>query len=167
MIKGPEFIRAVDAFMAAPKSLVGAKTPQWVQARDDYKYCLKLPIEENDELSGQKLLIQADPTKDDLVFSIGILFLERCVCRVDFDKGDHHFNHWHSSLPPVAKGSHWHSWELNKNQFRKIGHFKKLHYASEFREAKQFDATLRWYCQERNIELGAHGIFFPEKGGLL
>ena len=168
MIKGPEFIKAVDAFIAAPKSLAGADDPQWVRSeRDIYKFCLKLPIEVDDELSGQKLLIQADPTKDDLVFSVGILFLERCICRIDFDKGDAHFNHWHPALPHVAEGSHWHSWELNKNDFKKLGHYKKLRYASEFRAAKQFDATLRWYCQERNIDLGAQGIDFPEKGGLI
>lgn len=167
MIKGPDFIKAVDAFMIAKKSLVGVEAPQWAQARDEYKYCLKLPIEENDELSGQKLLIQADPTKDELVFSAGILFLDRCVDRIDIDKNDSHFNNWHPSLPTVVEGSHWHSWELNKNEFKKLAHFKKLRYASEFREAKQFDAILRWYCQGRNIELGAHGILFPERGGLL
>lgn len=167
-IRGPDFIKAVDAFMAAPKSLAGASDPQWVRSeRDAYRSCLKLPIEVDDEISGQKLLIQADPTKDALVFSVGILFLDRCICRIDFDKGDSHFNHWHASLPNVVQGSHWHSWELNKGEFRKLAHFKKLRYASEFTAAKQFDATLRWYCQERNIQLGAHGIEFPGRESLL
>lgn len=168
MIKGADFIKAVDAFMASPKSLIGVTDPQWaLSGRDAYRKCLKLPIEVNDEISGQKLLIQADPTKDDLVFSVGIIFLERCVCRIDFDNRDRHFNHFHVALPHVVAGPHWHSWELNRGDFKKLGHFKKLRYASGFTAAKQFDATLRWYCQERNIQLGAHGIEFPGKDGLL
>lgn len=169
MIKGPEFIKAVDAFMPLPKAVRGEVDAKWKPARqgEPNKVELKLPIEANGELSGFQLLIAADPGQERLVFCVGILFLERSVCRLDFDDLDSHFNHHHPALPHHAVGSHWHPWELNRPLFKKLEQFKRLLYCEEFREAKRFEASVRWYCGKRQIALGNLNLEFPPKASLL
>ena len=170
MIKGPEFIRAVDAFMPMEKAIGGLEALSWRPARqgEAHKVCVKLPLEVDGEFREEhRLLLSADPDQDRLVFSVGILFMDWCVCRLDFDEFDSHGNHWHPTLPSRVKGPHWHSWELNRPLFKKLGNFKRLEYAEPFTAARRFDATLRWYCAERRIHIGGNEIPFPPRGGLL
>lgn len=169
MGRAADFVKAVDAFVAAPKTLVlGNTAPQWQPARDVYATRLKLPLEIEGEQRGQHLLIDAFPDHRPRVFCIGLLFAEHMVCRLDFDPPRVHSNGWHTALPSVVHGPHWHSWELNRPTVKNVGKFLELPYASEFTEAREFDAVLRWYCTERNIlEIGAHGIEFPPPEKLL
>lgn len=168
MAKGDQLAQAVDAFMAAPKTLHGTRAPEWSRARDSYAVRLKLPIELAGELSGQHLLIEAFPDRNPILFTIGLLFNERCVCRVDYDTAATHSNNWAPGLPPFVQGPHWHSWELNRDELRKRpSQYLRLPYAIEFTQARAFDACLRWYCDTRNITLGPHGIDYPHKSFLL
>lgn len=169
MIKGPDFIKAVDAFMPLPKIALGGPVLKWQAARqgEPNKVEVKLPIEANGELSGFQLFIAADPGQVRPVFGVGILFLDRCVCRLDFDDLDAHFNRHHPALPAYSIGPHWHSWELNWPLFKKLEQFERLLYSEEFREAKRFEASVRWYCGKRQIALGDMDLTFPPKANLL
>lgn len=169
MIKGPDFIKAVDAFMPLPKIAMGGPVLSWKPARqgEPNKVEVKLPIEANGELSGFQLLIAADPGQERLVFCVGILFLDRAVCRLDFDELDSHFNHHHPALPRHVVGSHFHPWELNSPLFKKLEQFKRLLYCEAFHEAKRFEASVRWYCGKRRIALGNLDLTFPPKASLL
>ncbi len=168
MSKGSDFIVAVDAFMAAPKGLLGIQSPVWQPSRDAYAVRLKLPIEIGGELSGQHLVIDACPNHDPRRFHIGIQFADRVVCRLDYDPRATHSNDWAPTMEPFVRGPHWHSWELNRQEFKALGvQPKKLKLAVAFTQAREFDACLRWYCNARNIVLGAHSITYPERGLLL
>ncbi|WP_143703979.1 MULTISPECIES: hypothetical protein [Luteimonas] len=159
---GNAFIAAVDEFMAAPKELRGKFNPRWQAARDSYGLRLKLPIEIDGELPGQTLAIDAYPGRDLLLFNISLIVENRCVCRLDYDLEAIHDNRWASHVPGAVMGPHWHSWEVNRENFRKLSSYPvRLHHAIPYDEARAFDASLRWYCQERNIDLGAHSIIFP------
>ena len=169
MIKGPDYIKAVDAFMPLPKIAMGGPVLGWKPARqgDPNKVEVKLPLEANGELSGFQLVITADPGQERLVFGVGVVFLDRSICRLDFDDLDSHFNWHHPALPSHSIGSHWHSWELNWPLFKKLDQFEKLLYSEEFREAKRFEASVRWYCGKRRIALGDLDLSFPPKASLL
>ncbi|ALR08231.2 hypothetical protein XFFB_02065 [Xylella fastidiosa] len=168
MAQNSDFIKAVDAFMQAPKILHGTSKPVWESARNIYAARMKLPIEVAGELHGPHINIDAYPDHRPRKFTIGILFADRFVCRLDYDPGATHSNKWRSGLPPFVKGPHWHSWELNRKEFIKPDpHFPRLPYAIGFTKARHFDSCLRWYCQARNIHLGAHEIEFPYSGLLI
>lgn len=162
MGKATQFVKAVDAFVAAAKTLVvGNVPPKWQRARDDDGLRLQLPLEIDGEQFGQQLTIDAFPDRKPKMFCLGLLFAEHMIDRLDFDPSATHGNGWHSSLPAVVAGPHWHSWELNKDTVKAVGRFLPLPYADTFVGAKEFDAVLRWYCHTRNISIGAHGIDFP------
>jgi hypothetical protein len=167
-----DFVGAVDAFMAAPKELViGSAGLSWHRARDEGAKRLKLPLEVGGEQLGQYLLIDAFPEYHSLKFCLGIVFMEHVVCRLDFDPDATHGNavdDW-SPLPKLIRGPHWHSWELNRDTFKQSGtsNYLKLPLASAYEKAKRFDAALRWYCAERHIPLGDHGIELPPPDRLL
>jgi hypothetical protein len=164
-----DFVAAVDSFMAAAdKSLVlGPQVPEWRRVRDEDFVRIKLPLEVAGEQLGQHLLIDAYTEHPTLKFCIGIMFPEGVVCRLDYELEAVHGNGFAYGLPLEVQGPHWHSWELNRLSFKDNGHFLKLPYATTFHDARQFDATLRWYCAQRHIALGAHGIEFPPRGRLL
>ena len=169
------FVQAVDAFMAANKVLVlGNSAPQWQQARDNAAKRLKMPLEVNDEQHGQFLLIDSFPNHQSLRFHLAIIFDNpaapadhgQVVCRLDFHHEAIHSNGFGQSVPELVRGPHWHSWELNRHTIKRIDRHFDLHLAEEFTQARQFDAALRWYCKERNIQLGAHQIELPLPGDL-
>jgi hypothetical protein len=161
MLGKVEFIAAVDAFMLAQKTLAGVDTPlTWQRARDDDARRDKIPIQVNGEQHDQFLMIDSFPEHDSLKFCVGIMFSDYVVCRLDFDLDDVHGNNHAPELPLLVIGPHWHSWELNRNTIT-LGHLFHLSNALEFHDARQFDATLRWYCAQRNIVLGAHAIELP------
>lgn len=164
---GEAFIAAVDALMGAPKTLQGVMNPRWQESRDAYAIRLKLPIQVGDEMTGQFLMIDAFPDRQHLQFTIALLVEGRAVCRLDYDPEVIHDNGWADGLPGMVKGPHWHSWEVNRDAFRKLSsHPVRLQRAIPFTQARAFDACLRWYCQERNIALGAHAIDFPASATL-
>lgn len=87
-----EFRHAVDAFMAQPKTLIGAEEPRWGTGRNRFEKKLKFPLEVDGEQLGRYLFITYYPDDPGLHFHIGIQFLEYVVCRLDFDVEDAHAN---------------------------------------------------------------------------
>jgi hypothetical protein len=112
----------------------------------------------------------AYPNHPTLMFRIGIKFLDHMVCRLDFELDGAHannFSSWDDGLPGLVKGPHWHSWEINRRLIKSIGSAFELHNATPFSISRQFDASLRWYCGERQIEIGRHEIELPPKEMLI
>lgn len=113
-------------------------------------------------------MIKAYPNHHQLKFCLGIICLEKVVCRLDFELDATHTNgFFRGELPFMVHGPHWHAWELNRHHVESIKRYDKLPCADSFSAARKFDATLRWYCHQRNIEIGHHGIVFPPRERLL
>ena len=92
---------------------------------------------------------------------------DRIVDRLDFDLNDVHANGFGKRVPEVVYGPHWHAWELNRQVISGKDEHWRLPLAQAYSESRKFDASLRWYCAERNITLGAHGIEIPPPEKLL
>jgi hypothetical protein len=167
-----DFIAAVDAFMPLPKRIVGAdNTPQWQPGRSPGQLKLLLPIEVDGEQRGQQLFLQAYPNNPTLMFSVGIMFAGRVVCRLDFELEATHGNNlrsWDDELPRFVNGPHWHKWEINRAIIRTqtLEYPLRLNNAMPFDAARQFDSTLRIFCAERHIDLGYHEIDLPPRDSL-
>lgn len=161
-----EFLAEVDAFMAAPKILLGADRPSWQPGRQHNELVIKLPLEvAGEQEAGNFLYVASEPNSPSLTFRIGILFRDRMMCRLDFEEGIHP-NTWGCPievLPPFVEGPHWHAWEINRHLVKSLVLYEKLRNARPFATIKRFDAALRWYCGERKIQLGAHGIELPTR----
>lgn len=163
-----EFVEAVDAFLPLHKALVGAESPKWQYGRDFAEKRLKLPIEVGGEQRGQHLIVMAYPENHVPMFRICLEFLQKIVCRLDYEPDGSHANR----LMPdgqngLIHGPHWHAWELNRGCISSVLKYDKLPNAQPFTQAQKFDACLRWYCAERGIDLGHHGIVFPARERLL
>lgn len=158
------FVQAVDAYVATRKTLVFGNAPLvWQAARDTYARRLKLPIEIGGEQhSGQYLLIDAFPDRKPQEFIIMLLFNDHTICRLDFEPTSVHSNPLNAPVPGLVRGPHWHSWHLNKTQVKIVsGKYFALPVATPISGPRNFDDALRFYCQQNNIELGAHPIEFP------
>ncbi len=74
------------------------------------------------------------------------------------------------SVPPIVQGPHYHAWPLNRRFFRGSAKPPKLHDAVPYNEAgRTFDAVLRWFCNDTNIEQlpPSHMIELPRSDLLL
>lgn len=165
-----DFIAAVDAFLPLQKTLVGAHIrPVWRPGREPGEYKLLLPLEIDGEQRGQQLLLLAYPNNPTLMFKIGIQFLDHVICRLDFELEAVHGNNfslWGDGLPYIVSGPHWHKWEINRSHVHSTGFPFKLPNAVPYSNSRQFDATLRFYCAERFIEIGKHEIDLPPRDSL-
>ena len=161
---------AVDLYVSAHKTLVFGNAPLvWREARDDYAYRLKLPIEiGGEQCPGQFLLIDAFPDRRPCEFTIMLLFADHTVCRLDYEPSGVHTNPMNAAAPSIVRGPHWHAWELNRPHVKIVSgkHFA-LPVAVEVAGPRNFDDALRFYCQQRRIDLGAHPIEFPYPGQLI
>ena len=155
MASTADIAAAVDQFLKAPKRLVGADMPmQWGPGHSDNERATVLPLELGGEQSGAKLLLVGFPHERNLKFRLSIL-IPAPICRLDFtdethgntlaDAGDR--------IPPIVQGPHYHSWPLNRRFCRGATLPTKLHNAAPFEiRARSFDAILRWFCTDTNIE---------------
>ena len=151
-----EIVAAVDAFMAAPKRIVGHDSPrQWKDGFTAHERELKYPLQVGGELSGAHLMIVGFPRERSLKFRIGILF-PAMVCRLDYTDETHGNSLTGVNLgavPAEVSGPHYHSWPLNRHFFHAITKPLKLRDATPYLEAgRTFDAILRWFCNDTNIE---------------
>jgi hypothetical protein len=166
----PEFIAAVDAFMATPgKRLIGVESPTWQIGRNAEQHKLLLPIEVEGEHRGQSLMLLAYPTHAQYRYSIGVQFSDGLIpCRLDYDPAAVHPNTLDDpmeKLPSIVRGPHWHSWEVNRRHIGSLTHPLKLPSAEQLGPLiRTFDAVLRVYCSRRLIALAQHGIELPPKG---
>lgn len=166
-------VNAIDAFMSANKFLAGIDSPMnWQPGRElgSDEYIVKIPIEVNSEISGQKLIVNSYPNAETMKFSILISF-EPAICRLDWDVGAIHINSHatnEENISPTIHGVHYHPWELNKRFFTHSSRSIKLHNAIEFDQGiQQFDSSLRWFCDKNRITLPHnHRIELPRNGDL-
>jgi hypothetical protein len=168
-----DIIAAVDAFMAAPKRIVGHDVaPQWGPGFTPHERVMKYPLEVQGEQRGAQLTVVAFPHQRDVKFRLGILF-PGMICRLDFTD-ETHANSLSGALsrhvPPLVDGPHYHSWPINRRFFRGVTKPPKLHDAVPYREAgRTFDAVLRWFCADTNIDPlpRGHRIVLPPPDLLL
>jgi hypothetical protein len=151
-----DIVSAVDAFMATPKRIIGFDTaPQWGDGFSPNERELKYPLEVEGELRGAQLMIVGFPRERELKFRIGILF-PAMVCRLDYTDETHGNSAdgiLAGKVPAEVAGPHYHSWPLNRQFFRGMLRPPKLHDAVPYVESgRTFDAILRWFCTDTNIE---------------
>jgi hypothetical protein len=162
-----EIAAAVDAFMSAQKRILGHDSvAQWGPGFSPHEAVMKYPLEIEGELRGAQLMVVRFPRERDLKFRLGILF-PAMICRLDYTD-ETHANSISGlptrGLPYAVAGPHYHSWPLNRRFFRGVTVPPKLHDALPYNEpARTFDAILRWFCADTNIESlpPAHLISLP------
>jgi hypothetical protein len=165
------FVEMVDRVLRAPKQIIGAERPVWQMGRDQSERRLKLPLELSGEQHGIFLIIMAFPNHEPSPkFHIAIECCDKVVDRVDFELDAVHGNNLTprpAGVPALVHGPHWHAWELNRGETRSMLDYDRMRHAKPFTEAQKFDAVLRYYCTNRNIEIGRHGIELPPRSRLL
>jgi hypothetical protein len=157
MASSQTLIAAADAFMATRKRILGAQSPpQWAPGFTSRELVTKYPLELSGELRGA-LMVVGFPHERALKFRLGIL-IPAMIDRLD------HTDETHANsidgvltgaVPPVVTGPHHHSWPLNRRFFHGMTMSRppKLYYAAPFTEpGRTFDAVLRWFCDDTNIE---------------
>lgn len=162
-----------DAFLAAPKRIVGSQfAPQWAPGFTQHEVVMKYPLEVKGEQLGPQLMVVGFPHERSLKFRLGIL-IPAMICRLDYTD-ETHANSLNGVLarlvPPIVIGPHYHSWPLNRRFFRGMIRPPKLHDAVPYNEAgRTFDAVLRWFCHDTNIEQlpPSHMIELPRSELLL
>ena len=168
-----DIVGAVDAFMAAPKRIVGSEfAPQWGPGFTPHERVVKYPLEIAGEQHGAQLLVVAFPHQRDLKFRLGILF-PAMVSRLDYTD-ETHLNSLDGArsgvVPPIVSGPHYHSWDLNRRFFRGVTKPPKLHDAIPYSGAgRTFDGVLRWFCAQTTIDSlpPGHSIVLPPADRLL
>lgn len=150
-----DLVAAVDSFMAAKKRIVGAHSaPEWRKGFSPLEMEMKYPLEVEGELRGSHLMIVGFPREYGLKFRLGILF-PAMVSRVDYTDETHVNSLALASdgVPTSVSGPHYHPWTMNRRFFVGTTKPPKLHNAVELAcDGKSFDAVLRWFCAETNIE---------------
>jgi len=160
-----DFILAVDAFISAPKLIVGIGTPpQWPPDRNRVGVIAKFPLEVNGVQYGSTLEVGATPAIG--AFRILATHCHTCVSRLDFNPDEPHTNTMHAQsdgLPGIVSGKHFHRWTFNKRFVDAQGGLERLRHAEELPPSvRTFDAALRWFCDEMNISLPHnHSIDYP------
>jgi hypothetical protein len=157
MTSSQTLIAAADTFIAARKRILGAQLPpQWAPGFTPHELVTKYPLELAGELLGQ-LMIVGFPRERALKFRLGIL-IPAMVCRLDYTN-ETHANSIDGVLtgavPPIVTGPHYHSWPLNRRFFHGMAMSRppKLYDAAPYTEpGRTFDAVLRWFCDNTNIE---------------
>jgi hypothetical protein len=168
-----DIVNAVDAFMAAPKRVVGSEfAPQWAPGFTPHEIVAKYPLEVAGEQRGAQLSVVAFPHQRDLKFRLGILF-PAMICRLDYTDETHPNSlggYLAGRVPIQVTGPHYHSWPLNRRFFRGVTRPPKLHDAIPYPgAARTFDSVLRWFCADVGIEQlpPGHNVALPPPERLL
>ncbi len=152
--------------MALPKRIVGVDLPgQWVRGYRVGELEMRYPLEIEGELRDAYLMIVGFPRERGLKFRLGIL-CPAMVARIDFTDEVHPnaIPGWEEyGLPPAVIGPHYHSWPINRRFFKGVTVSPRLHHATPFMGGRSFDAVLRWFCTDTNIEAppANHAIGLP------
>ncbi len=174
-----DLLTAVGAFMAAPKRIVGHQSPPpWSEGWYPDERVMRFPLEVAGEQGGSQLMVVGFPFQRDLKFRLGILF-PGMVCRLDYTDETHANTvdavmtvdgTMSGTVPATVTGPHYHSWSLNRRFFKGVTKPPKLHDAIPYPGGgRSFDAVLRWFCTDTNIESlpPGHRIELPPSGLLL
>jgi hypothetical protein len=167
-----DMVAAITAYMAARKRIQGFDSaPTWAPGFSPHEVVMKYPLEVGGELIGQFWII-GFPRAKELRFRLQIV-MDGPVCRLDYTDETHpnsidgYVNGW---VPMAVNGAHYHSWPINQRFFRGATKPPKLHDALPYMEpGRTFDAILRWFCDDTNIDSlpGSHLIGLPGPGLLI
>ena len=167
-----DMVAAITAYMAARKRVQGFDSaPTWRHGFSVHEAVMKYPLEVGGELTGQ-LWVVGFPRANTLKFRLQRV-LDAPLCRLDYTNETHPNSidgYTNGLVPMFVTGPHYHSWPINPRFFRGATRPPKLHDALPYMEpGKTFDAVLRWFCTDTNIESlpGSHLIGLPEPGTLL
>jgi hypothetical protein len=167
-----DMVAAITAYMAARKRIVGYDSaPTWAPGFSPHEVVMKYPLEVDGELRGQ-LWVIGFPRAKGLKFRLEIL-MPTPICRLDYTDEKHANSaegYMLGFVPPIVIGPHYHSWPINQRFFRGAAKPPKLHDALPYIEqGRTFDAILRWFCTDTNIDSlpGSHLMGLPEPGLLL
>lgn len=167
-----DLMAVIDAFVSAPKRILGADLPyQWRDGYSQYERVAKFPIEFGGQSSdAARFEVVGFPQSPEPKFRLSLVYIT-CICRLDYTD-ETHPNTMRDSMdnvPPFVSGPHYHSWALNRRFFKGVSTVQKLHNAELFQMRSSFDSILRWFCQETNIEQlsGGHLIELPPRDRLL
>lgn len=146
-------IQQVDSFFAKQKQVIGFTNFIWQPGNAEYKKTVKFPIEVDSVQYGENLIINAH-TNTKGKYSI-LISHEFSYCRLDITPNEEIHNNGFNpyNLPHHISGSHFHSWELNKNHIANFNKLSKLQYAEKFNETTKLMSALRWFCAKTNISL--------------
>jgi hypothetical protein len=167
-----DLLSAVDAFVSAPKRILGADEPYiWGNGYNPLEVKARFPIEVGGESpDAARLEIIGFPNASELKFRVSLCY-SAAISRLDYTDETHPNTRRESgdSIPPLVTGPHYHSWALNRRFFKGVSKAPQLHNASEFLMRAQFGSILRWFCQEMNIDQppGGHLIDLPRRERLL
>lgn len=171
-----EFIAEVDQFLAGRKALIGEHADhQWRPARDGGGLCIKLPLEKDGVQSGHHLDVTARNNQPFYAFSISVIAHgEIAVARLDFEAPwDTHGNNaadWQDDVErfpdgrlKIIYGPHYHGWGMNRRFVATTREQLKLPNAASLpSNVRDFDAAIRWFCNQNNITLSHnHTIRLP------
>ena len=166
MTPGEAKIAMLDAFMGAPKRIVGCdQAPSYLPGYSKKELVAKYPLEVGGEQPGAHFTVTANLQKLQPFFRLQILF-PACVCRLDFTD-ELHINTFREPLDGVGwsmNGPHYHSWPVNKRFYRTLDKPIELHNAVPLPDCgRTFDAVLRWFCSDNKIESlpSNHRIVLP------
>jgi hypothetical protein len=122
---------------------------------------VSFPLQIGGEWPGQRLIIKSYVNTPVLKFRLMINF-PPVVCRVDFDSHEQHPNLRRRSgdgVPPIVRGAHYHSWILNRRFAKASQRLFALPIAAEVDvRLKTFGDTLKWFCDDVNIEPPPDGV---------
>lgn len=120
MTTAKELIDAVDAFVAAPKTIHGAFEPYtWGPGYNQFERKTSFPLEVGGELpEAARLEIVGFPQAQALCFRLSLCY-NAAICRLDYTD-ETHANTMKTEaegLPFEVTGPHFHSWRLNRRFF--------------------------------------------------
>jgi len=172
MAKIVDIASAIDVFMDAEKTIIGADQPYvWGEGYNPHERVVKFPLEVAGEQKGARLEVVSFPNEIALKFRLSICF-NAAICRLDYTDENHTntLSAPNDGVPSAVSGPHYHSWRSNRRFFKGSAMAVKLHNAEPFvNQARTFDAILRWFCADTKIRglPPNHLIELPRRDRLL
>lgn len=167
-----DMVAAITAYMVARKRIVGYDSaPTWGPGFSAHEVVMRYPLEVHGEHHGH-LMVVGFPRAKELKFRLEIL-LPGPICRLDYTDETHPNSlsgYLAGTVPDIVSGPHYHSWPINQRFFKGVAKPPELHDALPYLEpGRSFDAILRWFCTDTNIESlpGSHFMGLPEPWSLL
>ncbi len=155
MVSRAERIVAIDNFMAAPKRVVRPDgAGQWRRggASEDERE-LQWPLEIDGEQIPDAFLKVVGWVRERTYFRL-MMLNPMAICPLDYTDETHGNPPPHmDGIPPLVVGPHYHSWPINRRFFSQRDPPVELSNAISYPGGGQsFDAILRWFCHDVNIE---------------
>lgn len=152
----PDVRSLVDRYLAGTKRLLMTRGAWQPEARAGV-YRRSIPIATEGEVLGH-VELKAYPRDRQPAFRIVLIFLDRCIARLDSVPTDGpHYNSFNRprdlEAGPVV-GPHFHSWPDNCRFGTMSALPERLLNARPLRpKIRSYDAAFRWFCAEHNIDM--------------